>query len=110
MSGARFEPIRWVAEAPKWALMGGVLFYRMVLSPIKFALLGPGSRCRFEPSCSGYALEALRVHGAWRGGWLAVRRLARCHPWGAFGPDPVPRKELKTAGGGRGGREARSCC
>jgi uncharacterized protein len=47
-------------------------------------------RCRFHPSCSAYALEALAQHGAVRGGWLAVRRLARCHPWGGGGLDPVP--------------------
>ncbi|MPY93010.1 MAG: membrane protein insertion efficiency factor YidD [Acidimicrobiia bacterium] len=50
------------------------------------------SPCRFVPSCSHYALEALEVHGAWRGARLALRRLGRCHPWGAHGPDPVPRK------------------
>jgi putative membrane protein insertion efficiency factor len=47
-------------------------------------------RCRFHPSCSAYALEALERHGAVRGGWLATRRVARCHPWGGSGLDPVP--------------------
>jgi len=46
--------------------------------------------CRFQPSCSAYAIEALRRYGAARGGWLAVRRILRCHPWGGSGPDPVP--------------------
>jgi putative membrane protein insertion efficiency factor len=48
------------------------------------------SPCRFVPSCSSYALEALEVHGAIRGTWLSVRRLLRCHPWGPHGSDPVP--------------------
>ncbi|MEP7025508.1 MAG: membrane protein insertion efficiency factor YidD [Actinomycetota bacterium] len=58
--------------------------YRRFVSP----LLPP--RCRFLPSCSAYALEAVRVHGAVRGGWLAARRLGRCHPFHAGGIDPVP--------------------
>jgi putative membrane protein insertion efficiency factor len=89
---------RWVAKAPAAALMGLVVFYRVVLSPIKFALLGPGSRCRFEPSCSAYALEALQKHGLWRGTWLAFRRLLRCHPFGVCGPDPVPPVEHSAHG------------
>lgn len=51
---------------------------------------GRPSPCRFDPSCSTYALEALERHGAARGTWLAARRLARCHPWGGMGWDPVP--------------------
>ena len=59
-------------------------FYKGALSP----LLGP--RCRFQPSCSRYAAEALIAHGPFRGGWLAARRLCRCHPWHPGGLDPVP--------------------
>lgn len=51
---------------------------------------GRPSPCRFVPSCSSYAAEALEMHGAGRGGWLAVRRICRCHPWGGSGWDPVP--------------------
>lgn len=51
---------------------------------------GRASPCRFDPSCSTYALEALERHGAARGSWLAIRRLGRCHPWGGMGWDPVP--------------------
>ena len=59
-------------------------FYRLFLSPWL------GKNCRFEPTCSAYALEALERHGALIGGWLALRRIARCHPWGSAGYDPVP--------------------
>ena len=58
--------------------------YQLVISP----MLGP--RCRFHPSCSHYAQEALQVHGLRRGGWLALRRIGRCHPWHPGGLDPVP--------------------
>ena len=52
--------------------------------------VGRPSPCRFDPSCSTYALEALELHGAARGTWLTLRRLVRCHPWGGHGWDPVP--------------------
>lgn len=51
-----------------------------------------GRHCRFVPSCSEYADEALRVHGAFKGSWLALKRIGRCHPWGGAGYDPVPPK------------------
>ena len=89
-----------ILNAPKSALIALVKFYQIVLSPIKLAILGPGSRCRFQPSCSQYAVEALRAHGFLRGSWLALKRLLRCHPWGAFGPDPVPSPR----------RASRTCC
>jgi uncharacterized protein len=62
-------------------------FYRKAISP-----LTPPS-CRFTPTCSAYAEEAVRVHGAGRGGWLALRRILRCHPFGSHGYDPVPGRE-----------------
>jgi uncharacterized protein len=58
-------------------------------------LPGPG-RCRFAPTCSAYAYEALTLHGALRGGWLAVRRIGRCHPFNPGGMDPVPRSPFET--------------
>ena len=58
--------------------------YRVVISPLY------GQVCRYHPSCSAYALEAVEQHGTFRGVWLGVRRLARCHPWAAGGSDPVP--------------------
>ena len=68
-----------------------IRLYQLLISP----LLGP--RCRFYPSCSAFAVEALQRHGAIRGSWLAVRRLGRCHPWNPGGPDPVPSARPGTA-------------
>nr|WP_240895321.1 membrane protein insertion efficiency factor YidD [Kineococcus siccus] len=65
-------------------MVGAVRVYQLVVSP----WLGP--TCRFYPSCSSYAVDALRTHGAVRGTWLAARRLLRCHPWNPGGVDPVP--------------------
>lgn len=56
---------------------------------LSFSAVLPPS-CRFVPSCSAYAIEALSRYGAWKGGWLAIRRIGRCHPWGGCGHDPVP--------------------
>lgn len=66
------------------ALLVALGAYRMALAPLM------GGTCRFTPSCSAYAEEAVRAHGAGRGGWLTLRRLARCHPFGGWGHDPVP--------------------
>ena len=61
-----------------------IYFYRICISPWT-----PAS-CRYSPSCSEYALTAIKRHGAFKGGWLAVKRILRCHPWGGHGYDPVP--------------------
>ncbi|HEX6150809.1 membrane protein insertion efficiency factor YidD [Nocardioides sp.] len=75
----------------KYLLIGLLRAYRAVISPLY------GQVCRYYPSCSAYALEAVTVHGSVRGSWLAVRRLARCHPWAAGGYDPVPAAERSPA-------------
>jgi len=64
-----------------------VRLYRLIFSP------WVGHNCRYQPTCSQYALEALEKHGGLKGGWLAARRIGRCHPWGSSGYDPVPEKD-----------------
>ena len=64
--------------------------YQLFLSPLLAVVAGPGAGCRFEPTCSRYFAEAVDKFGAWRGGWLGLKRLGRCHPWGGKGYDPVP--------------------
>jgi putative membrane protein insertion efficiency factor len=71
-----------------------IRLYQEALSPLIVAVLGPSARCRFTPSCSQYALEAVRLHGALIGGWLGLRRLGRCHPWGNCGEDLPPKEPL----------------
>lgn len=76
MNGMR----RMVSLVPRGLIWG----YRLFVSPLLPA------HCRYWPTCSAYADTALRDHGAVKGGWLALRRIARCHPWGGSGYDPVP--------------------
>ena len=64
--------------------IGAIRAYQFTLSPFL------GGSCRFLPTCSAYAIEAIATHGAWRGGWLALRRIGRCHPLAKSGLDPVP--------------------
>jgi uncharacterized protein len=70
----------------KRPLIGLIRLYQRTVSRV----LPPA--CRFEPTCSHYAAEAIERHGAWKGGWLAMKRLARCNPWGGSGYDPVPER------------------
>jgi uncharacterized protein len=73
-------------------IMLGIRAYQIVLSPLF------GGRCRFHPSCSRYGLEAVSIHGALRGSWMAVKRIGRCHPWNEGGSDPVPPLADRTHG------------
>lgn len=74
----------------KWLVRALIRFYQIVISPVIHFAGGPGSGCRFTPTCSQYFLEAVEAHGVLRGGWLGFKRIARCNPWGAHGHDPVP--------------------
>lgn len=76
------SPLAYLVSLP-------VRAYRLIFSP------WVGFNCRYQPTCSAYALEALAVHGAFKGLWLILRRIGRCHPWGSCGYDPVPER---TAG------------
>lgn len=77
-----WEVVKKVLSAPFILL---IKFYQVCISPLK-----GGPTCRFTPTCSQYALEAIRKYGPFKGGWLALKRILRCHPWGGSGYDPVP--------------------
>ncbi len=76
--------IRFTGRLLGYLMIGLVRVYQYLISP----LLGP--RCRFWPSCSSYTIEAIQVHGPIKGGWMALKRIVRCHPGSAGGMDPVP--------------------
>lgn len=76
--------LQCLKDALEWLLRLLVRFYQLCISP----LLPPS--CRFTPTCSEYAMQALRKYGPFKGLWLTVKRLSRCHPWGGSGYDPVP--------------------
>ncbi len=80
------------AGAVRVALLGLIRLYQLTLSP----WIGRG--CRYEPTCSAYATEALTRFGVRRGGWLTVKRIGRCHPWGGSGYDPVPAAGVPPTG------------
>jgi len=80
--------ISWLVGLP---LRGMIWLYQKLLSPFL------GANCRFHPSCSAYADEAIREHGALRGSWLTIKRIVRCQPWGGSGYDPVPPAENHEA-------------
>ena len=85
-ASAAARALRALHDLPRRGLVAGVLAYRFALKPWL------GNACRFEPSCSAYALEALRRHGAMAGVALGTARLLRCHPWCEGGHDPVPQQ------------------
>lgn len=80
-----------LGPAVRALLLGLIRLYQLTLSPWL------GRQCRYEPTCSNYAAEALTRFGVRRGVWLAAKRLARCHPWGRSGYDPVPALDSSTA-------------
>ncbi|HRJ49152.1 MAG TPA: membrane protein insertion efficiency factor YidD [Phycisphaerales bacterium] len=97
MTPTRHAKVTGMARAPHvWSvfpLVAVIRLYQVTLSPFI------GRQCRYEPTCSNYALEALGNHGPWRGSWLAVRRVFRCHPFAKGGYDPAPPPEPRSTEG-----------
>ena len=90
-SASAGEPEKnFIGKIPRYSALAVLWLYRLTISPLLHTVVG--SACRFEPSCSRFASEAIREHGVMRGGAMALRRLARCHPLGGHGYDPVPAK------------------
>lgn len=76
--------MKWLLKILSYPFILLIKIYQRVISPV----LGP--QCRFTPTCSNYALEAFKKYGVFKGGWLAIKRISKCHPWGKSGYDPVP--------------------
>lgn len=79
-----------IRKFASYLLIVPIRFYQLAISP----LLGV-NKCRYQPTCSHYAIEAIKEWGVFRGSWLAVKRIMSCHPWGGHGYDPVPRRTAK---------------
>lgn len=92
MSRAQGRHDRWLVRLP----LGLIWLYRKTISPLLQAALGPAAGCRFYPSCSCYAADALKAHGLLRGGTLALWRVVRCTPLSAGGLDPVPAPRARS--------------
>lgn len=80
---------------PKWFIKQMIKLYQKLINPIIHFIGGPNAGCRFSPSCSNYCLEAVEIHGAFKGVLFGMWRICRCHPWGGSGDDPVPVKRAK---------------
>jgi putative membrane protein insertion efficiency factor len=76
--------IKVIKAIISWFFVTLIRIYQLVISPLL------GSNCRFTPTCSQYGVEAIKKHGPFKGGWLTLKRIGRCHPWGKHGHDPVP--------------------
>jgi len=92
----------------KWLVRILIRFYKLFISPVLHALGGPGSGCRFTPTCSQYFLDAVETYGVLRGSWMGIKRIGRCHPWHEGGHDPVPPLSSPAAEAGGQKPEARS--
>jgi putative membrane protein insertion efficiency factor len=97
MTGATQAPsARWPG-LPAAAAVGIIRVYQCTASPLLPAIFGVSCACRFYPTCSQYAADAVRTHGALRGGWLAARRIVKCTPLHPGGNDPVPNAPAKRS-------------
>jgi uncharacterized protein len=76
--------MKWILKILSYPFILLIKIYQYIISPV----LGP--KCRFTPTCSNYALEAFKKYGVFKGVWLTIKRISKCHPWGGSGYDPVP--------------------
>jgi putative membrane protein insertion efficiency factor len=82
----------WILDVPQSVLIVAIRAYQITISPALPFFFGSASGCRFTPTCSQYAMDAIHTRGALAGTALAAKRICRCHPWGGCGHDPVPEK------------------
>lgn len=84
--------MKWIRYTWEKIIKAGISAVFLILIRLYQLLLSPmlGASCRYTPTCSQYAIQAIRKYGPFKGGWLAAKRIASCHPWGGHGHDPVP--------------------
>jgi putative membrane protein insertion efficiency factor len=99
VSRAVKELAGWLSSSVVGMLTLVIRAYQLTISPAQTFLFGATGGCRYTPSCSAYAIEALREHGPAGGTMLTVKRICRCHPWGGCGADPVPPKDQRAGVG-----------
>jgi putative membrane protein insertion efficiency factor len=87
----------WMLDVPSSILIFAIRVYRWTISPAQIFLFGSKGGCRFTPTCSQYAVEAIQSHGVFAGSALAAKRICRCHPWGGCGHDPVAKAEFRIS-------------
>jgi len=97
MSSRNHWMFGWLFHAPRFLLIFAIRLYQLIISPAQIFLFGANGGCRFTPTCSQYAMDAVREQGILTGSWLAAKRICRCHPFGNCGHDPVPKAESGKA-------------
>ncbi|HUC85896.1 MAG TPA: membrane protein insertion efficiency factor YidD [Candidatus Acidoferrales bacterium] len=95
LQGCRSLAAGWLLKLPQFILLLAIRAYQLTFSPAQTFLFGATGGCRYSPSCSAYAAEALHRHGVVAGTVLSAKRVCRCHPWGGSGHDPVPPAALR---------------
>jgi len=87
------KAVRWAGHGIAWVAIKLIRFYQLVISPMKYALFGPNSGCRYQPTCSSYSIQCFQTLSLGKAFYYSAKRISSCHPWGGSGYDPVPARK-----------------